>query len=62
MEIASNIMPLSLVVADKEYDSEANHEFVRELDAVSIIPARYEVIYPKTLQYIMIDAMLTNPK
>ncbi len=43
MERASNIMPLSIVVADKGYDSEANHEFVREeLDAVSIIPARYE--------------------
>ncbi len=36
-------MPLSIVVADKGYDSEINHEFVREeLDAVSIIPARYE--------------------
>ena len=46
MERASNIMPLSIVVAGKGYDSEdgeANHEFVRkELDAVSIIPARYE--------------------
>ncbi len=43
MERASNIMPLSIVVADKGYDSEANHEFIREeLDAVSIIPARYE--------------------
>ena len=43
MERASNIMPLSIVVADKGYDSEANHEFVREeLDTVSIIPARYE--------------------
>ncbi len=42
MERASNIMPLS-IVADKGYDNEANHEFVREeLDAVSIIPARYE--------------------
>ena len=36
-------MPLSIVVADKGYDSEINHEFVREeLDAVSIIPVRYE--------------------
>jgi transposase len=43
MERASNIMPLSIVVADKGYDSEANHAYVREeLDAVSIIPARYE--------------------
>ena len=35
-----------MVVADKGYDSEdgeANHEFVREeLDAASIMPARYE--------------------
>ena len=43
IERASNIMPLSIVVADKGYDSEVNHEFVREhLNAVSIIPARYE--------------------
>ena len=45
MERASSMMPLSIVVAGKGYDSEdgkANHEFVRELDAVSIIPARYE--------------------
>jgi len=45
MERASNIMPRSIVVADKGYDSEANHKFVREeLDDVSIIPARYEVV------------------
>ena len=37
------MMLLSIAVADKGYDSEANHEFVREeLDAASIIPARYE--------------------
>ena len=46
MEGASSMMPLSIVVAGKGYDSEdgeANHEFVREEpDAVSIIPARYE--------------------
>ena len=48
MERASNMMPLSIVVAGKGYDSEdseANHEFVRkEPDAVSIMPARYEDI------------------
>ncbi len=39
----SSIMPVSVVVADKGYDSEANHELVREhLDATSVIPARYE--------------------
>jgi len=43
MERASSIMPLSIVVADKGYDSEANHQLVREhLNALSIIPARYE--------------------
>ena len=43
MERASNIMPLSIVIADKGYDSEVNHELVgEELDAMSIIPARYE--------------------
>jgi len=46
MERAFSIMPLSIVVADKGYDSEdgeTNHEFVREeLDAVSITSARYE--------------------
>ncbi len=44
MERTSNITPLSIVVEDKFYDREANHEFVgEELDAVSIITARYEV-------------------
>ncbi len=43
MERASNIMLLSVVVADKGHDSEANREFVREeLDAVGIILARHE--------------------
>ena len=43
LQRTSSIMPLSIVAADKGYDSEANHGFVREyLDAVSIIPARYE--------------------
>ena len=38
---ASRIMSLSVVIADKGYDSEANHELVREhLNALSIIPAR----------------------
>jgi len=39
----SNILPLSVVTADKGYDSEDNHLFVREdLHAFSIILARYE--------------------
>jgi hypothetical protein len=39
----SNVLPLSIVTADKGYDSEDNHLFVREdLHAFSIIPARYE--------------------
>ncbi|MGA9842215.1 MAG: transposase, partial [Nitrososphaeraceae archaeon] len=39
----SNILPLSVVTADKGYDSEENHLLVREdLHAFSIIPARYE--------------------
>ena len=46
MERASSMMPLSIVVAYKGYDSEdgeANHEFVRkEPDAASIMPAGYE--------------------
>ena len=43
MERASSIMPLSIVVADMGYDSEHNHRFVREeLDAISIIPARFQ--------------------
>lgn len=38
---ASEIKPLSVVVADKAYDSEENHVFVREgLNACSIIPPR----------------------
>jgi hypothetical protein len=39
----SNIPPLSVVTADRGYDSEDNHLLVREdLHAFSIIPARYE--------------------
>jgi hypothetical protein len=43
VEGSSEILPLSIVVADKGYDSEGNHTFVREiLHAFTIIPARYE--------------------
>jgi hypothetical protein len=39
----SNILPLSVVTADRGYDSEDNHLFIREdLHALSVIPARYE--------------------
>lgn len=39
----ANIIPLSVVTADKAYDSEDNHLLVREeLYAFSVIPARYE--------------------
>jgi hypothetical protein len=39
----SEILPLSVVTADKGYDSEDNHVLVREeLYAFSAIPARYE--------------------
>jgi hypothetical protein len=39
----SEILPLSVVTADKAYDSEENHVLVREeLHAFSVIPARYE--------------------
>ena len=39
----SNILPLSVVTADKGYDSEENHVMVRELlHGFSIIPTRYE--------------------
>jgi hypothetical protein len=38
----SDILPLSVVTADKGYDSEDNHLLVREdLHAFSVIPARY---------------------
>ena len=38
----SDILPLSVVTADKGYDSEENHVLVRELlYGFSIIPARY---------------------
>lgn len=44
----SKIKPLSVVVAaDKAYDSEYNHELVREkLNGFSIIPSRYEKDVP----------------
>ena len=39
----AEILPLSVVTADKGYDSEDNRLFVREgLHAFSVIPARYE--------------------
>jgi hypothetical protein len=38
-------LPISLVVADKGYDDEKNHRFVRQcLLADSIIPARFETV------------------
>ena len=40
---AAQIKPLSIVVADKGYDSEENHELVRDkLHGYSIIPPRYQ--------------------
>jgi hypothetical protein len=39
----SDILPTSVVTADKGYDSEDNHILVREQQhAFSVIPARYE--------------------
>ena len=39
----SELVPLSVVTADKGYDSEDNHILVRDiLHALSVIPARYE--------------------
>ncbi|MGA9845980.1 MAG: hypothetical protein WBP64_05530 [Nitrososphaeraceae archaeon] len=39
----AEILPLSVVTADKGYDSEDNHLLVREgLHAFSVIPPRYE--------------------
>ena len=39
----SELVPLSVVTADKAYDSEENHVLVRDvLHALSVIPARYE--------------------
>ena len=41
----SEILPLSLVIGDKGYDSEDNHVLVRDiLDGFSVIPARYEQV------------------
>jgi hypothetical protein len=41
----SKIKPLSVVVADKGYDSEDNHVLAREkLDGYSIISPRYEQV------------------
>ena len=41
----SSILPLSVVTADKGYDSEAKHVLVRELlHGFSIIPARYDYV------------------
>ena len=46
MKVSSKINPLSVVIADKAYDSEENHILVREkLKGFSIIPSRYENVY-----------------
>ena len=43
MLISSDILPLSVVTADKGYDNEDNHLLVREeLNAFNIIPTRFE--------------------
>ncbi|MGA9170238.1 MAG: transposase [Nitrososphaeraceae archaeon] len=44
----ANIMPLSVVTADKAYDSEDNHLLVREQlgASFSVIPARHKERYP----------------
>ena len=42
---ASEILPISVTVADKGYDSENNHVLVREyMHALSIIPPRYQSV------------------
>ena len=39
----SKILPLSVVIGDKAYDSEVNHVLVRDVfNSFSVIPARYE--------------------
>jgi hypothetical protein len=41
----SEILPISVTVADKGYDSENNHVIVREyMHALSIIPPRYQSV------------------
>jgi len=41
----SEILPLSVITADRSYDSEDYHQLVREnLHGLSVIPARYERI------------------
>ena len=41
----SEVLPISVVVADKGYDSEGNHVLAREqLHAFSVIPTRFEYI------------------
>jgi len=41
LEVASRTMPIGLVLADAEFDSEANHQHIRiTLGAHSVIPAR----------------------
>jgi hypothetical protein len=47
----SEILPLSVVIGDKAYDSEVNHILVRDvLHALSVIPARYEYVSIRNTQ------------
>ena len=47
----SEILPLSVVIGDKAYDSEVNHILVRDVfHALSVIPARYEYVSIRNTQ------------
>lgn len=62
LEVAARGAPLRLVLADAEFDSEPNHEFIRQrLGAQSIIPAKRRSIPQGTIRNQMFRAFPKKP-
>lgn len=53
VDAASRVTPIGLVLADAEFDSEANHQHIRTLGALSVIPARRRGVPEGAFRYQM---------
>ena len=62
LDVAARGAPIGVVLADAEFDSEANHQHIRQrLGAKSIIPARRRGIPNGAIRYQMFRAFPKNP-
>ena len=62
LDVAARSAPLGVVLADAEFDSEANHEHIRQrLGAKSIIPARRRGVPNGTIRNQMFRAFPKKP-